>query len=297
MEKINVAELLRNCPSGMELDCTMWGNVVLDFIIEGERYPIHIKKKDGGIEVLTENGCFDFDSGARCVIFPKGKDTWEGFVPPVKFKDGDIVATNPGNWIGIMEKEEHDGKVMSVYCVLKGSAGLEIYHEKKGKWCFSRLATEKEKQRLFKAIEDNGYKWNAEKKCLEKLIKPKFKVGDKVRHKEINPDTIYEIREVYDDFYGTDGVAWTIFMKFQDNYELVPNKFDINTLKPFDQVLVRNNIISEDKWKIQFFEKFNNACEYPFICMGSMYKQCIPYKGNEYLLDSKDDCSDFYKNW
>ena len=33
---------------------------------------------------------------------------------------------------------------------------------------------EKEKQKLFQTIKDNGYKWNAKTKTLEKLIKPKF---------------------------------------------------------------------------------------------------------------------------
>lgn len=69
-KKINIAKLLKNCPSGMELDCTMWENVVLDCIIEGVNYPIHIKRKDGSSEILTENGCFNFNLDAKCVIFP-----------------------------------------------------------------------------------------------------------------------------------------------------------------------------------------------------------------------------------
>lgn len=26
-------------------------------------------------------------------------------------------------------------------------------------------------------------------------------------------------------------------------------------------------------------------------------KQCIPYKGNEHLLGTTNDCNDFYKTW
>lgn len=37
---------------------------------------------------------------------------------------------------------------------------------------------EEEKEKLFKAIEDNGYKWNENTKSLEKINKPKFKNGD-----------------------------------------------------------------------------------------------------------------------
>ena len=50
----------------------------------------------------------------------------------------------------------------------KGVFALDGYNDT------ARFATEEEKQKLFKAIKDNGYKWNAETKTLEKLVKPKF---------------------------------------------------------------------------------------------------------------------------
>lgn len=38
--------------------------------------------------------------------------------------------------------------------------------------------------------------------------------------------------------------------------------------------------------------------KFPFICMGyNKYKQCIPYEGNEHLLDTTNDCDNFYKTW
>ena len=40
----------------------------------------------------------------------------------------------------------------------------------------------KEKQKLFDIIKENGYKWNPETKTLEKMIIPKFKVGDKIQY-------------------------------------------------------------------------------------------------------------------
>ena len=33
--KINIAELLKDCPSGMELECTMYDNVTLDRVNDG----------------------------------------------------------------------------------------------------------------------------------------------------------------------------------------------------------------------------------------------------------------------
>lgn len=180
-EKINIAELLRNCPNGMELDCTMYDNVSFDKVSEDRKsvYPIlcYITDEKGnrsGIS-FTENGHTSKRYGAKCVIFPKGKTTWEGFQRP--FKDGDIIyvkakgSYSPG-FISIYKKE--DSRLFYDYC----SVGLDrkyfyfnnphglIQKEVIG---ISRLATEEEKQKLFNAIKKNGYKWNPETKTLEKL--------------------------------------------------------------------------------------------------------------------------------
>lgn len=91
MEKINVAELLRNCPSGMELDCTMYEDVCFYKITDDPVFPVRIKRIDGAAITLTKYGGYADSPSAKCVIFPKGKTTWEGFVPPCKFKIGDRI--------------------------------------------------------------------------------------------------------------------------------------------------------------------------------------------------------------
>ena len=55
-------------------------------------------------------------------------------------------------------------------------------------------------------------------------------------------------------------------------------KFDINTLQPFDKVLVRS--INNELWLIDFFSHIikNNDIPSPiFCCMCSIPQQCIPY--------------------
>ena len=74
----------------------------------------------------------------------------------------------------------------------------------------------------------------------------------------------------------------------QDEWELVPNKFDITTLKPFDKVLVRGDV--EQRWIIDFFGFMDNKKGYPFVCVGHYVIQCIPYEGNEYLLNTTNNC-------
>ena len=89
-QKINIAELLKDCPSGMELYCTMYDNLYFDCIHEYPNGTINCYTLINGIKtsiLFTKYGTFNKHVGAKCVIFPKGKTTWEGFVPPCKFKE------------------------------------------------------------------------------------------------------------------------------------------------------------------------------------------------------------------
>lgn len=108
MEKINIAELLKDCPSGMELDCVMYDKVKLIDVNKSEdiTFPIRVCVENGYSFLLTKYGEYIDSDFAKCVIFPKGKTTWEGFKPPCIFKDGDIVAATitSGIWMGIFKQ-------------------------------------------------------------------------------------------------------------------------------------------------------------------------------------------------
>ena len=494
---INIVEILKDCPKGMELDCTMHEDVVTFYGISNSYiYPILVSTKRGDTISLTKYGQFFNSDGFKCVIFPKGKTTWEGFQRP--FKDGDVVVSKSGCWIGIVksynkydktydvyvafenwrenyinihvdiklefsrlateeEKEKFfkaikdngyqwdpetktlykpefkDGDVVindrgnifiykgllyndknrvDFYCgyltnehafVIKdskdshfgsidslrlateeekqilfdaierqklfydiekekqfyaikdngyqwdpetktlykskfkdgdvctgkvsGSRNLVIFIYKERinttiikshftlvgacKNCYIylkdeeiRFATEEEKQRLFHVIKENGYHWNNETKTLESLIEPKFKIGDRIRHKLTGK--VYEVSSFLSNGYGSgvyeigiinELIVKIIDIKEQGNYELLPNKFIITTLKPFDKVLVRDE--NGQKWMCDIFSYYDDTNpKYPFWSVGrSNSKQCIPYKGNEHLLGTTNDCDEFYKNW
>ena len=127
------------------------------------------------------------------------------------------------------------------------------------------------------------------------MVKPKFKVGDRVRHKETNRDDVYEISKVYDDSYGIAGFTWMIYMKYQDKYELVTNKFDPKTLKPFDRVLLREDC--DDEWACDIFSHLNETRN--FVCTGSCsYVFCIPYNDDtKHLVGTTDEAPEFYRHW
>ena len=292
-QKINIAEILKDCPKGMELDCLLYDNVTFErFDVEQNR--CYFKAGPADTFWTTCYGKINGSPFGKCIIFPKGKTTWEGFVPPCEFNDGDIVATTNGLWIGITTGGEK-GKFIPTYCVIQCDDKFAAYLDRKESWVFNRLATEEEKKILFDAIKENGYKWNPENNALEKL--PKFKVGDKIRHKTNNEDIIYEISAVYDDFYGLVDYAFMLDMKYQDSYELVQNKFDITTLKPFEsKVLVRDTV--KEIWKPDFFGCLCDGDYCPYMVVGGIrWKYCIPYEGNERLLGTANDCDEYYKTW
>ena len=181
-ENLNLVEILKDCPKGMELDCTMYDNATFGGIIENRSYPIKVYVGDVPTMMLTKYGQYTDDDLAKCIIFPKGETTWEGFVPPHKFKDGDILSYQckcfKNRTIYIYRHRERFNT--GYYVALSGDPDAELMIDNKGVWALNgyndtaRFATEEERQKLFKAIKDNGYKWNAETKTLEKLIEPKF---------------------------------------------------------------------------------------------------------------------------
>lgn len=391
MEKINIAEILKNCPEGMELDCTNYNGIVtFEKIIDCAYYPIKIDINYGGEHfqhTLTKYGESGNTPYNKCIIFPKGKTSWEGFQRP--FKDGDVVAyqcpnyTNPSIYIHKYSQNLNT----AFYVALSGDGDFKV-RGKNGEALYgndssARFATEEEKQTLFQAIKDNGYKWNPDTKTLEKLDEPKFKDGDILTTKA---GSIFILKESYENAYSygcyvaldfekafiknserfcnkngcrlateeekkemfdaiqAKGYKWNsttktleklIIPKFkvgdkivkkngicssilitgigdkvyhsktkssvgilsiseQDEWELVPGKFDIITLKPFDKVLVRDKV--GDVWHIQLFEKYEITDNYPYVCMGynNSFNQCIPYEGNEHLLGTIENCSEYY---
>ena len=130
----------------------------------------------------------------------------------------------------------------------------------------------------------------------DKLVIPKFKVGDMIRHKVTNKGDVYEISKVYDDSYGIAGYIWLIKMEYQDLYELVPNKFDPKTLNAFDRVLVRN--YKTTKWRCEHFSHFDGGNYNPYIASCCSYTFCIPYNDDtKHLVGTTEEAPEYYRYW
>lgn len=296
MEKLNIAELLKDCPQGMELYSPIFGKVYLDKIRPHLAIVVTTDKKQGDFK---EEFLYDgrYGMNGECMLFPsKGNRNWSKFHRP--FKDGDIIyvcdeySDATFTYVAILNQIEKEGKIQS-HCFYNFEDDYFSIHDFLYDDYNIRFATEEEKEKLFKVIKDNGYKWNTETKTLEKLIEPKFKVRDKIKHKTDKWLANRTIKS-YDKTIGyyTTINDW-VRIEDQDNWELVPNKFDITTLKPFDKVLVRDT--HKEKWNIHYFSYIDSVGMFKTI-MGT-YSQCIPYEGNKHLLGTSNDCDDFYKTW
>lgn len=71
----------------------------------------------------------------------------------------------------------------------------------------------------------------------------------------------------------------------EKGYKWNPDKLcleKIQQFNPFDKVLVRENKKSE--WNCSLFSFYKEDCIYPFLCIDTYHKYCIPYEGNEHLL-------------
>lgn len=79
---MNIAEILRNCPTGLKLYSSIHGEVELVCVNEySDRYPIYCKAKNGKEESFTSDGRILLDyPDAECVLFPsKDQRDWSKF--------------------------------------------------------------------------------------------------------------------------------------------------------------------------------------------------------------------------
>lgn len=301
-EKINVAELLKDCPKGMELDCTMFEDVKFISVEEDDK-PICIRTGDI-YRYLTKFGTWTFDDNAKYVIFPKGKTTWKGFVPPCKYKAGDVLVSKSGNIVLLSHIDSKN--IVHYHCIIPTYGSLRIEENTNigvGRYYDCVLANEQQRQRMYDRIKCSGYKYNQHINKLEKLVEPKFKVGDRIVCKNgiTKPFTISKVGD--NCYYVNDiNAVGIISLAEQDNYELVPNKFDITTLIPFEsRVLVRNSYSGfwmPTFWGVYETEKSNEHQYRNYLTTKGFFRHCIPYNDDtKHLVGKTDDCDEYYKTW
>lgn len=103
----------------------------------------------------------------------------------------------------------------------------------------------------------------------------------KVIERNIHLATDEEKQQLFDAL-AKEGKAWDAEKK-----QIVDLKPKVE-FKPFDRVLCRDGVGKE--WHIDLFESvLTDNSEYNYKCMVNVWKICIPYKGNEYLLGTTNN--------
>ena len=70
-------------------------------------------------------------------------------------------------------------------------------------------------------------------------------------------------------------------------------KFDPQTLKPFDRVLVRD--FKTCKWRCEHFSYFKEDDSYPYMCSTS-HTLCIPYNDEtKHLVGTSEEAPEYYR--
>lgn len=84
---------------------------------------------------------------------------------------------------------------------------------------------------------------------------------------------------------------WSKFERFWDKPK--KEKFDVNTLQPFDKVLMRTN--ERSIWEPDFFG-YKDGNWIMCVTVGNV--ECIPYnEETKHLLGTREDCPNYYKWW
>lgn len=306
---MNIVELLKYCPKGTKLYSTVFGEVEFSKINPDDMIVINVK--DNGPRVFLRNG--SYSKYGECVLFPsKDQRDWAKFRLPVK--RGDIMMfDNKAFIISDEYANVSNGAFHKYICGIDADNRLFI-NPSNVAWTskFYIPASEKAKKELFDKMAEAGYKWNADTLELEK-IEPMFKEGDVVidrngdiilvskakGSKIISNAVLYtdDSFTIYDDaitYFNSDIrlASITERNKFYSSLVRKGYKYDKEQhllikqeFKPFDKVLARDN--ETESWKADIYLKYLNDT-YCYKCTRTNYAICIPYKGNEYLLDTTD---------
>lgn len=323
---INVAEKLKDCPKGTKLYSTVFGEVeFLRIEIGSLRFPIVVKVLDNeapySTETFTAEGKWHDIEQSECLLFPsKDNRDWNKFRIPVK--RGDIMMIPNSDHAFITTGEFTDNASVMFICGVDEDNELCINPGNAG-WTkgFYIPASEEAKKKLFDKMEAAGYRWNADTLKLEKIEPSMFKEGDVVVDGQGNLCLVSKVKDstsiivmailykcgilnIYNNTVNRLNKEITLASiedrnKFYSalvrkgyKYDKEQHKLIKQEFKPFDKVLVRDDI--NEKWILSIFSCYEDEDkDFPYVCLNGRYCYCIPYEGNEHLLNTPKSPKDY----
>lgn len=116
--KINIAEILKDCPKGMELYSPVYGTVGLLKVASNPVYPIMTATSIDRTGIFTSDGrLYENYPSAECLLFPSREmRDWARF-----FKRGDVVIKNGGGMAAVFDGWANDtytefNTTVNLYC-------------------------------------------------------------------------------------------------------------------------------------------------------------------------------------
>lgn len=112
-----------------------------------------------------------------------------------------------------------------------------------------------------------GFKWSSTDKEIKYTDRPFLFLEDsEVAHSDdMNYFSSYESKEITAEY-------------------ILDTEFEEETpeFTPFQKVLVRDG--DEEEWGCSFFSHMTDNEAYPFVCVGTCWRKCIPFEGNGHLV-------------
>lgn len=311
--RINIAEILRNKPSGIKLYSPIFGNCTYCYIHD-ETSDICVRRPYNEMSYFNFKGLYN--TAGECLLFPsKEMRDWSKF----SWKKGDLLINSCG--FQCIFKEWASGDYTKFNgCYSNSRDGYEDVSNAKTA-NFVKLDNNTTYEYVKEIERKLGGKLNLKTLKIEKT-QPEFKDGDILVAEEDNYyDKVIFIAAIKDDIVS----KALINVRYED-YEVNYNEYRFgrnrnlrlatdsekqqlfNALtkegkawdaekkqivdlkkyqfKPFEKVLVRDSY--DDMWRASFFSHIKeDDGRYVTTCF--TWKFCIPYEGNEYLLGTTNN--------
>lgn len=317
-KEINIAAILKDKPKGIRLYSPIFGECAFSFI-QDVTDAIFVTKHNGGREFFNTKGLYE--TLGECLLFPsKSMRDWSKFA----WKKGDVLVSNDSDshiiFTGFSKNDytTFEGKHWISVSKKRHISYLDIQKTQ----CYHIEDDKEAVQTYINTIEERlGGKLNLETLEIEKS-KPEFKDGDIVTitfnwgedivyiFKSENSNsysyyawlngsipTIIESSHPKSDIYTVrlsteqekkklfDALAKENKTWDSEKKQIVDLKPNVDELKPFDKVLVKDNPYGS--WEpALFWKKVDVKDLHPYMIIGGKrYRYCEPYEGNENLLD------------
>lgn len=311
---MNIAEILKYCPKGTKLYSTAFGEVEL-IDTSSLTNTILVQNIHDKPFTFYSNGSYVLDG--ECILFPsKDQRNWSKFRLPIKRGDIMMDIDDKCAFITNGKFDEHNWPIH--ICAVNCYDNL-IINDKEESFGWTKNyyipASEEAREKLFDKMAEVGYKWNTDILKLEK-VEPIFKEGDivvcrngsiilvsKVKSYKIVSNAILYTNSdfaIYNDAiaitYFTSDIRlasveernkfYSALVKAGYKYDKEQHKLVKQEFKPFDKVLVRDK--DTNPWKADIYLDYEEENRYyHYKCARMNHAFCIPYEGNEYLLDTK----------